>query len=264
MTTAAPRDAEIVLFIHATGTFPSMWQTVPGAALGGRRSITPSNLGYPPHAPVPRGQRVTVEDEVAHLLASLPAGAERLHLVGHSYGALVALRMLAPLGARVASAVLDEPVLFGTLARAPAGSIDPGALAEAQTFLEDPSFLRDPERGGGPAWLEVFVDYWNRPGSWSKMPAPVRQAVEAVGWKMFQEVLACFGETTPFDAWPLPPACTVLCGERSPRASRAMARALASSRAGVALVELAGTGHMAPLTHPAAVHGAIARHFEAL
>jgi pimeloyl-ACP methyl ester carboxylesterase len=43
-----------------------------------------------------------------------------------------------------------------------------------------------------------------------------------------------------------------------------MARSLASSRPGVAFVELPGTGHMAPLTHPAAVQAAIARHFEAL
>ena len=251
------------MFLHSTGTFPSMWQSVPAAALGGRRSIAPANLGYPPNPPVPRGQRVTVDDEVAHLLTVVPSHAEGVHLVAHSYGGLVALRMLTPLGARVASAVLYEPVLFGTLARSAAGDVDPEAVAEAQTFFEDPSFLRDEARGGGADWLEVFVDYWNRPGAWSKIPPPVRQALEAVGWKMFQEVLACFAETTPFDAWPLPAACTIVCGERSPRASRAMARSLAS-RPGVRLVELAGAGHMAPLTHPAAVHGAIASHFDAI
>src|SRR5689334_10774793 len=113
MTTAD----EAVLFVHSTGTGPALWAGVPPEAVGRRRILLPANLGYPPNEPVARGTTVTAKDDAVHVLEHVPHDVARIHLVAHSYGALVALHTMAALGERLASAFFVEPVLFGALAK---------------------------------------------------------------------------------------------------------------------------------------------------
>lgn len=236
-----------------------LWAGVGPEIVGGLHAVAPANLGYAPNPPVARGTVVTADDDAAEVLRAVPPDAGRVHLVGHSYGGTVALLVTEQLGSRVASLFLYEPVLFGALRR---DGGQPDAAAEAQSFTEHPWFLTDDARGGTDAWLEIFVDYWNRKGSWSRMPAPMREHSLASGWKMYQEVRACFGDGRSFDAWRFDAPTTIAMGTRSPAASRAMAHGLARDRANASLVEIADVGHMAPLTNPAPVHAELRRHFE--
>lgn len=252
---------ELVFFLHSTGTGPSLWRRAE-RVVAPRPSLFPANIGYAPSPPLPRGVRVTPADEAAHLLSLLPASAERVHLVAHSYGGLVALHLLRSLGARVASTFLYEPVLFGALRHS--STLDPEAAEHVRGFAAHPWFLSDEGRGGGDAWLEIFIDYWNRPGAWASMPAPVQQASREVGWKMFQEVRGVFFDETPFDAWPLDVPTTLVMGERTTIASKAMTRALADGRPNVRTVSLPDVGHMAPLTKPGPVHRELALHLARL
>lgn len=248
---------EVVVFVHSTGTGPFLWAGVPDAAIGGREKILPANLGYPPNPPIERGREVTPADDAAEVLRAIPDGA-RVHLVAHSYGGLVALEAIGAIADRVASIFLYEPVFFGALAKA--SDADPEAIEQARAFASHPWFLHDPDKGGRAEWLEVFIDYWNRPGSWARMPEPMRELSLSLGWKMFLEVRAIFRDETPFDAWALPAPTTIAVGERTTTASRAMSRRLARDRANVTLVDVPGVGHMAPLTHAGRVHEELARH----
>lgn len=250
-----PREA--VLFIHSTGASPLLWAGVGPSVIGERDAIAPANLGYPPNPAVPRGERVTLEAEAAHVLGAVPEDTARVHVVAHSYGATVALVLAPALGGRLASMFLAEPALFGALAED--AESDPEAVAQTRAIAASP-LLVDEARGGGEEWLEAFIDYWNRPGSWSKMPEALRDMARAVGWKMFQEVRSGFELKKPFDAWEIAAPTTLVMGERTTVASRAMSRGLARRRDNVTLVEMAGTGHMAPLTHPHLVHAELARH----
>jgi pimeloyl-ACP methyl ester carboxylesterase len=257
-------EREAVLFIHSTGTGPGLWSSVPETAVSGRRMLLPANVGYPPNPLLGRDRRVSVADDVAKVVEAVPPDADRVHVVAHSYGALVALHAMAALGGRLASLFLFEPVLFGALARSTApdgGSSDEAeAAAQARSFMAHPWFLHDEEKGGRIEWLEMFVDYWNRPGSWSKMPDAAREHSLSLGWKMFQEVRACFFDERSFDDWHMTVPTTIISGDRSPVASRIMARALSRGRDNVTFVEVSGVSHMAPLTHPTAVHAELARH----
>lgn len=249
--------ADVSLFLHSTGTTPALWDSVPADLVGGARKLAPANLGYPPHPPLPRGDPCDLAREVAHLLAQIPPDASPLHLYAHSYGGLVALALLPHLGPRVRSLFLYEPVLFGALGTEPGAE----AAADLRAFRDHPWFLDDGARGGTDPWLELFIDYWNRPGSFAAMPAPMKEFLRGVGWKMFQEVRSCFGAFESFRQPALDGVfTTVAMGSRSPRASRAMAQALARVNPGVHLLEVQGTGHMAPITHAPLVHEALRRH----
>lgn len=244
--------ADAVLFIHSTGTGPMMWAGLT-AAIGDRRAVLPSNVGYPPNPPLARGTPFTIEEDVEKALAAV-ADEDMVHVVAHSYGGLVALHAVPALGPRLASMFLYEPVLFGALSREGDGD----AAKEARTFASHPWFLTDDARGGREEWLELFIDYWNRPGAWKSMPAPMRAYALEVGWKMYQEVRQCFGDARTFEAWTLPARTTIAFGERSPAASRAMAQGLGRE---VRRIEIPKAGHMAPLTQPAPVASALAEHF---
>ncbi|MBX3188957.1 MAG: alpha/beta hydrolase [Labilithrix sp.] len=251
---------EAVLFIHSTGTSPMMWAGVPDEAIGRRDILVPANLGYPPHPVVERDRTITIDDEVEHVLSHVPPSVERLHVVAHSYGATVALSALPRLREKLASLFLDEPVLFGALEGD--REIDPAIRAEHRALAEGPLF--DEANAGGDAWLEAFIDYWNRPGSWARLPDVMKAHSRAMGWKMFQEVRLCFAARTPFDDYALDVPTTLVMGERTTVHSRAVTQALARRRSNVVLVEMPKTGHMAPLTHPSVVHAEIASHFARL
>lgn len=260
MATQQATASAVSVFVHSTGTGPFLWDRIPETVLGGTPKIAPANVGYPPNAPLARGSTTSAKEDAALVLAAIPDTATAVHLYAHSYGGYVALELLSLLGARVASLFLYEPVLFGALAREE--SADPAALAEAKFFGDNRWFLDDEERGGSEEWLATFIDYWNQPGSFQRMPASMQAYSRLVSWKMFQEVRACFYEASSFDGYQLPAHTTLARGERSPKASRAMVQALAQRHPHVTVAELARTGHMAPLTHPAILAEAMAAHAE--
>jgi len=234
-----------------------MWASVPADIAPSELRVFPVNLGYPPNPPIARGTPVHLADDAAHVLAQLPAGP--LHLVAHSYGGLIALAMLPKLGGLVRSLALFEPTLFGALHAL--GGEGPGAV-DARGLETNPWFLTDDARGGTEAWLEFFIDYWNRPGSWARIPTPMRAHNLAIGWKMYQEVRAVFFESGRFEDHPLPPVpVTLVRGERTTAGARAMVDELARRTPHARVIELEGTGHMAPLTHPSKVHDALREHF---
>ena len=249
------------VFLHSTGTSPEMWAGVPNEVTEGTTKVTPLHLGYPPGALLPRGRACGPQDDAAHVLSQLPAGDEDIHLFAHSYGCVVAQELSSRLTGRLRSVFLFEPVIFQALASDQSAPEE--AAAEARAFIEHPWFARDDEKGGTEEWLEFFIDYWNKPGSWSRMPDALRDFSRRSGWKMYQEVRSCFFGVPSFEAYQIASLpCTLLMGERTTTASRAMTRGLARTYPSAALIELPKTGHMAPITHAPLVYEAMRQHMK--
>ncbi|MBL8953890.1 MAG: alpha/beta hydrolase [Myxococcaceae bacterium] len=244
-----------VLCVHSTGTGPFMWDFLetPG------EKLQPPNLGYPPLEPVARGVPVTVDDDVKHLLAQLP-GDGTFDVVSHSYGGTIVLKALAALGPRVRSLFFVEPVLFGALLHEPDAPAE--AVKQVRDILDHPTFIKgDATTGGDDVWLEVFIDFWNRPGSWARLNDFMKAHSQAMGWKMFNEVRSVFLQAGRVSDYPLPKVpVTLVVTERSPSSERAVVEAIARHNPHAELVELKGTGHMVPLTHPQKLNDAFAAH----
>lgn len=255
----------VVLLIHSTGTTPQMWsrllQEVPLKAA----VIAPVNLGYPPNAPLPRGQDFHWSQDVDLLRSQIPADATQVHLVGHSYGGQLAFKLALELQEqnRLGSLWLYEPVTFGSLRRE-YDAQDSATRQELDLLFGAAWFLEDKTLGGGPEWQEFFIDYWNRPGAWQAMPDAMKQATLAIGWKMYQEVRATCLDDTPFAHYRLKAPLTLLAGERTTRSANAMAHALAQINPQAQLQIVPGLGHMGPLVKPAALVESFRQHFAAL
>lgn len=260
--------SELAVFIHSTGMGPSMWSRLIAAVPDGPAALAPANRGYPPAAPIPRGTPCSVADEVAHLRGLLPPETTALHLCGHSYGGLVAMelaRSLATPGAgpaiEVRSLWLYEPVLFGSL-RALAPALPDDVAREVTLLFGGEHAFLDERTGGDDAWLEGFVDYWNRPGAWAGMPQRAQAASRLIGWKMFQEVRSVSLEPRPFDAYRFVIPLTLVTGERSTAAAREMVRHLAAENPGAHVDRLPDLGHMGMIEAPDRVAPSLRRHWE--
>ncbi len=252
----------ISLFLHSTGTGPFIWGSVAPEVFAGTEKVAPTHLGYPPNASLSRGAVCHASDDAREVMRGLPSDGD-VHLFAHSYGGIVAFELLRELRGRVRSLFLYEPVMFGALTsdgrRDP--DTDPEALLEADAMLAETWFLNDDERGGTDPWLEMFIDYWNRPGSWARMPGHLQAYARAAGWKMYQEVRACFYDIASFDEPSFADVYTTLAvGERTTKSSRAMTRALARRNPSARLVEVPKVGHMGPLTHPLVVNEPMLEH----
>jgi pimeloyl-ACP methyl ester carboxylesterase len=201
--------------------------------------------------PRPQARLLSMEDEAVALEALLPA--EPVHLVGHSYGAVVAMHIARRARVRVQSMALYEPALWGTLSHLCPG--DAGTI-EIEEIRDDT--VRLVHAGLLAAAGERFIDYWAGAGTWSATPSQRRPKImETVrllgdGWH------AVFAERWSAQALrSLDIPCLLLTGTRSTAAARRAVRLLRESLPRAAAVELEGLGHLGPITHPDLVNAAI-------
>jgi len=97
--------------------------------------LAPDLIGYGSSAPWPADKPFKAEADLDVLTAIAKKSRGALHLVGHSYGAALALETTGLLGNRVKSLTLVEPVSFHLLRqerRPEWGEVDPlGKLCSA-------------------------------------------------------------------------------------------------------------------------------------
>lgn len=229
--------------------------------LGDRLAMTAPDL--PGHGRAPPWDRARDFHDQATALAraAMPeAPPEGVHLIGHSFGATVALR-LALEGAPVRTLTLVEPVLFAAAREAghPAYAAHAAAFAEVEAAVE----AGEPERAA-----RVFSDLWGGGEPWEALPEAARAyQAERIGL-----ILAGTpaldrdraGLLAPGRLEALDRPVLLIEGSRSHPVAGAVLGALAARLPRARRVAVEGAGHMAPVTHPEAVAGAIRAEIEAV
>jgi pimeloyl-ACP methyl ester carboxylesterase len=248
-----------VVLVHASGYSANAWRRVAGELAPSYRTVAPHLVGYGQSGPFDEAT-FTVDDDVAVVAAVLDGLAEPAHLVGHSYGGVVALRLARERAADLLSLALLEPVAFGVLYAAG----DDAGLGDLVVFDGAPAFW-DPATGGSAEWLAPFVEYWHGPGAWRAMEPAQRVALERFGRKIFFEVSAVSRDRTSAEEWAVHSVPTlVLRGARTTLASLRVTERLAAAFEHGRLEEIDGAGHLFPHTHPEAVADRLRAHFAAV
>jgi pimeloyl-ACP methyl ester carboxylesterase len=207
--------------------------------------------GKGPGWPVDRVVRLG--DEVALLEPVFARAGQRFSLVGHSYGAAVALIAALRQPRSVRALALYEPTLFSVVdAESPSPNDVDGirnAVALAATALETNDLN---------SAAQHFIDFWMGTGAWAQTPeqrrGPIAASIANVGgWAD-----ALFNEPTPLEAFAtLDVPVLYMIGGRSPPSSRSVARLLTQVLPRVEVMEFETLGHMGPVTHPQVVNAAI-------
>ena len=181
-----------------------------------------------------------------------------LALVGHSYGAAIALITALAAPDRVCALALYEPTLFALLdaEMAPPNEADGIRNAVAESGLA----LDAGDRG---AAAERFIDYWTQPGTWARTPEQRKPAIANAVTNVRRWGHALFTEPTPLSAFrSLDVPVLYIVGRRSTPSAHGVARLLVSALPRVEVVEFEQLGHMGPVTHPDVVNAAIVQFLE--
>jgi pimeloyl-ACP methyl ester carboxylesterase len=241
----------MIVLLHSSGSSPRQWSGLAERLDRRHRVEAPPLVGHDGH-PGWRGQRPSLEREVDSLCQAIsPAGP--VHLVGHSYGAAVAIKAALSGRLDVRSLAVYEPPLFAFLedralryenAESP---VEVGhAICEALAI------------GRGDEAARTYVDYWSGRGTHASLP-PDRRARLA---ERMDVVAACFhalfnDTTRPRDLHRLAIPCLVMSGDESPRPAQDLAEIVVANLAGGRHHRFAGLGHMAPVTHAQRVNPVI-------
>jgi len=248
-------DTSPVIMLHSGGMSGRQWRRL-GERLAGHVVVAPDFIGCGSEPAFVDDPAFDFSADVDLVVARLEALSEPAHLVGHSYGGLVAVTAARRVPRLVRSIAVYDPVAFGVLHAAH----DVAGLDDLARADVDPIF-HDDDAGGGDAWFALFVDYWNGAGAWRAMEPAARDAFVRVGKKVYREVTSLLRDRTPAAAYAVVDApALVLIGERSPLAAQRVGALIAAGFGNGRVEVVAGAGHMGPLTHGDVVNAAIAAH----
>jgi len=242
-----------VVCLHSNASTSGQWRNLMDLLAPRFRVFAPDSYdsGKSPHWPSDR--IITLRDEVTLIEPVLRRAGAPLALVGHSYGAAVALVAALANPGRVRAMALYEPTLFALLdAEKPAPNEAEGirnAVAEAGVALD---------AGNRDAAAERFIDYWTGTGSWRQTPALRKAPIAASVTNVRRWGHALFTEPTPLKAFrSLDVPVLYMVGKRSTPAAHGVTRLLVNTLPRLELVEFENLGHMGPVTHPDLVNEAI-------
>jgi pimeloyl-ACP methyl ester carboxylesterase/quercetin dioxygenase-like cupin family protein len=225
----------------------SQWRELIESSSDRYRLIAIDLLGYGGSA-MP-GEGYSLRDEVSLvesvLAEELPSG-EPFHLIGHSYGGMVALEIAAESPSRVRSLSLFEPIAFHLL---PGGDPDLAVVEATWREIEDRWNAGDAIGGA-----RCFVDYWSGPGSFAQLRETRQWALAALVPKILLELQAVAEGARNAAAYRgiEAPVCLVS-GLWSPEPAQRLMSMFAGMLPHASCFEVAA-GHMAPITHPALVN----------
>ena len=247
-----------VVCLHANASTSGQWRGLMDRLAPKFHVLAPDSYGAGKSPDWPSDRSIRLLDELALIEPVLARAGSPLVLVGHSYGAAVALIAALADPARVRAMVLYEPVLFGLLdAETPPPNEADGirdAVADAGLALE---------AGNLEGAAERFIDYWMGRGAWKRTPEPRKPSIAASVVNVRRWGHALFTEPTPLHAFrSLDVPVLYMVGKRSTVSARGVGRLLATALPRVELVELDDLGHMGPVTHPDLVNDVIAQYLE--
>jgi pimeloyl-ACP methyl ester carboxylesterase len=244
-----------VVCLHSNASNSGQWRALMDRLAPEFHVVAP-DLYDSGRSPAWRSDRVMrLQDEVDLIESALAHAGAPIALVGHSYGAAVALMAALANPGRVRSIALYEPTLFSLLdAESPAPNEADGirdAVADAGAALD---------RGDADAAAERFIDYWSGAGTWKSLPEQRRAPIAASVTNVRRWGRALLEEPTPLSAFrALNVPVLYMTGRRSQASALGVARLLSGTLPIVERVDFGEMGHMGPVTHADAVNEAIRR-----
>jgi pimeloyl-ACP methyl ester carboxylesterase len=247
-----------VVCLHSNASSSGQWRALMEALATSFHVLAPDSYGAGKSPPWPPEREVSLQDEIALLEPVFLRAGSPHALVGHSYGAAVALVAAVKQPGRVRALALYEPTLFSLIDQERPLSNDSQGILQAVAGAS-----RALQVGDLDGAAQCFIDYWMGAGTWARMPEarkePIAASVRNVcGWRD-----ALMKEPTPLAAFAqLDIPVLYMMGADSPASSRGVGRLLTKTLPRVEVVEFTGIGHMGPITHPQLVNQAIARFLE--
>jgi pimeloyl-ACP methyl ester carboxylesterase len=242
-----------VICIHSNASSSGQWRSLMELLAPSYHVLAPDSYGSGKSAEWRSDRVISLKDEVDFLEPVFAAVCTPCVLVGHSYGAAVALIAALHRRAEIRALVLYEPTLFSLIdaATPPPNEADGirNAVAAASRALD---------AGDRDAAAAAFIDYWMGQGSWEDMPPARKGPIAESVVNVRRWAHALLSEPTPLSALQqLTMPVLYMVGKHSTISALGVAKLLATSLPRVELIEFEELGHMGPITHPEVVNAAV-------
>jgi pimeloyl-ACP methyl ester carboxylesterase len=249
-----------VVCLHSNASTSGQWLMLMERLAAQRRVFAVDSYGSGKSPEWPSDRVITLRDEAALIEPVLARAGAPLVLVGHSYGAAIALVAALERPERVRALALYEPTLFSLIdAEAPPPNDADGIRAAVAASI---AALERGDRDGAAAH---FIDYWMGPGSWQRTAAKRQAPIAASIANVRRWAHALLTEPTPLAAFrALDVPVLYMTGRRSTASALGVARLLRPTLPRAEAIEFDAAGHMGPITHPELVNDAIAAFIERL
>ena len=184
---------------------------------------------------------------VAMAVAIIEKADFPLDLIGHSFGATVAIRIAVERPDLVRSLTLIEPVFFSA-------ARDAGHVEYDKHLKEETEFARELEAGNFAAAAKAFSELWGGPVPWAKLPQKQRDYMIERMELVRDSTDAALGLGPDYIALQqlsdLKIPVLLIEGDQSNPIIAAVQSTLKDVLGNSKRVIVKGAGHMVPITHP--------------
>lgn len=237
----------LVVLLHSSSSHSGQWKPLIDILSGRFTLAAPDLHGYGRSDPLPdEGQPFFLRDAAA-VAALIRRHGGPAHLIGHSMGGVLALRLALKAPDLVASLGLIEPVQFSVLADTGADPALRLEIAEVSAEVAAHLHFRQPARAA-----RAFIDFWVGPGAYAAMDPKTAAYIAATAARIADDWagVSAFasGQIVLADCAGLAAPCRIFVGSATRAAARAVAERLAAALPGAGLLTLPGAAHMAAAT----------------
>lgn len=253
-------DGPVIIPVHCSSGSHHMWEPLVTAAVSaGYRLLVPDLVGYGRSQRWPANTRFDPWSDVNAVLALADRAGAPVHLVGHSYGGVVALEAARQLGSRVRGMTLIEPGAFHLLQLAGRSAEWDELVSVGDRVVDSVKRWREREA------TSVYMRYWiGRRRWWAMSPRARRSVVQTIGKVAAEFDVVRRLERTLGDYMGIVAPTRLIEGGRSPRPARAIVEELLHILPNAHRRVLDGTSHLSPLTHQYEVLALAAEHIDAI
>ncbi len=152
-----------VVCLHTSAGSSAQWRHLMDDLAPSFRAFAPDFYGDGKSPPLPQDRVFEEGDDVELIQPVLERAA--FHLVGHSYGGAIALRIALQQPENVLSLALYEPALWGLLETnwpSEAGTLEIQGVRQRLVEHVKAGLLEEAGKG--------FIDYWSGAGAWDQTP----------------------------------------------------------------------------------------------
>ncbi len=233
-----------IVFIHGSYASTSTWKKMIATLSKKYMCITiklPGHCGTPDPddfaAPSLETEFNVIEDAIRQLTD------EPVHLVGHSYGGVVALALAMKGSVALRHLTLFEPVAVAVLAE----SGEEAAALALNQFLKG---YRDAVSHDEPYACRGVIDFWGGTGSFDSMPEALRDGMVPFTANNIRHWDLCQSTIRPMDDYHcLAVLTTVICGGNSNPIAQIIAKQLHAHIPNSCFTSIADASHFMVTTH---------------
>lgn len=250
-----------VVLLHGSASSGAQWKDTIDHLRSRHRVITPDLPGYGGSTVDPDSAVETLDSDTQAIIDLIDEVGGPVHLVGHSFGAAVAIKVAMTAGHLVRSLSIFEPALFHLLRD---GDAADRVLFQEIALIEGvlAACVQDDD---APAGMAQFIDFWNGEGTWERLTPNVRDMYASEAGHVLRDFAAGGREHWgPEDARRIDCPTFAFLGLESQAVSQRTTEIMAAAIPQARLTMLSDADHMAPMTHADVIAPVLKRHFAAV